>query len=131
MIADVGDSPSICCNANWEIPMARHDRNQPAQEPAPTTAEAPAAAAPATATPDDRFKLLTLDDGTQQKRVDFIRAMWKAGKSRSDITKEVNRLIEKAGGKKIKYQIIFSATKGIPGGPPKAEAPAAPAPTAA
>lgn len=49
-----------------------------------------------------------------QKRVDFIRdAFYNDGKSRSDIRKEVNAMLEEAGrsDEQIPYQIVFAATK--------------------
>lgn len=69
---------------------------------------------------DDRFKILTLKDGSTVKRTDYIRKRWAEKASRSEITKEVSEL----AGTKIIYQIIFAATKGIPGGPDKVAAPA-------
>jgi hypothetical protein len=122
--------------------MARNDRpneEQTANSEVQTDAAAAtvtdgAAAAVAEAKSDDRFKVLAvLNPSTQQteqiKRADFIRALWKGenvaglnpeGKkhSRSEITKLVNAY----SPKKVLYQIIFAATKNIPGGPPKAEA---------
>jgi hypothetical protein len=53
-----------------------------------------------------------------EARIDYIRKRWKEGVSRGQITKEVNAM-KTPGSKDVQYQIIFSATKDIPGGPPK------------
>lgn len=50
----------------------------------------------------------------KEKRVDFIRnRYYNDGVSRSDIRKEVNEMLEKAGREddQIPYQIVFAATK--------------------
>ena len=102
-----------------------------------TPAAAPAATEAPAATPDERYKKLTLDDagstfaygdtsqsGKTINRIDYIRSAWTVGKqARGAIAKELSRL----SGKKVTYQIVFSATKGVAGGP----APAAAAPAAA
>jgi hypothetical protein len=68
---------------------------------------------------------------TGEARISYIRKRWKEGVSRGQITKEVNAL-RIPGTKEVQYQIIFSATKDVPGGPPKAvEVPAATTATAA
>lgn len=62
-----------------------------------------------------------------QKRADYIRERYTAGASRSDITKELNTPeLNPTPDKKIPYQIVFQATKGLAGGPaPKTESSAA------
>jgi len=108
--------------------MARHDEKSKDQSSAsssstPTPAAAPATAAVAT---DDRYVLVTTDGqngttaGAQVKRIDLIRTLWGAGMSRGNIAKYLTAL----SGKKVPYQIVFSATKGLAGGPPKQAAPA-------
>jgi hypothetical protein len=95
------------------------------------------AAAAATAAPDERYRKVVLDDagstfaygdtsksGQTVNRIDFIRSAWQNKQGRGSIAKEVSRLV----GKKITYQIVFSATKGVPGGPTPAAQPAAAAP---
>jgi len=86
------------------------------------------------AAPDERYRKVTLDSdaskflagdesksGVTMNRIDFIRQAWtQARKPRGAISKELTRLT----GKKVTYQIIFSATKGVAGGPPQAEQPA-------
>jgi hypothetical protein len=83
--------------------------------PAEVTAEAQRKAAEADASGKDGAKIL-LQNG--MARIDYIRARWKDGVSRGQITKEVNQL-RMGGTKEVQYQIIFSATKDVPGGPPK------------
>lgn len=62
--------------------------------------------------------MLTLEDGTEIPRVDYIRKRWTEDKlSRRQITDEVSEL----QGKEVAYQIIFAATKGIEGGPDPVE----------
>jgi hypothetical protein len=89
------------------------------------------------ATPDERYRKVTLDEegskfgyndpsknGVTVNRIDFIRNAWQVGKkSRGAIAKELTRLT----GKKVTYQIIFSATRGAPGGPVNPEQPSQPA----
>lgn len=120
--------------------MAKHPETkteQTATEQAPQTntngSAAPTEAAASTVA-DERYRKLTLDDagstfaygdtsksGQSVNRIDFIRSAWTVGKqARGAIAKEVSRL----AGKKITYQIVFSATKGVAGGP--APAPATP-----
>lgn len=96
--------------------MAKKDGSS-ADTTAPTTPVAP--------TIDDRHRLVTLDAnygekaGTKVKRADFIRDCWsRLQMTRGQITKEINRLNAASGDKQIKYQIVFAATKGVPGGPP-------------
>lgn len=67
---------------------------------------------------DSRFKKVTLSDGTTVNRIDYIRARWTAGASRSAIAAELTKLT----GQKVGYQIVFSATKDQPGGPAKPDA---------
>jgi hypothetical protein len=83
--------------------------------------------APVVTVPDERYRKVTLDEAGSQfaygdpsksgvtvNRIDFIRNAWAVGrKSRGAIAKELTRLT----GKKVTYQIIFSATRGAPGGP--------------
>ncbi len=57
-------------------------------------------------------RAVTLPNGV--RRIDFIRdAYYKNGKSRSDIRKEINEMLEKAnrGEEVIPYQIVFASTK--------------------
>ncbi len=57
-------------------------------------------------------RAVTLPNGV--RRIDFIRdAYYNDGKSRSDIRKEINAMLEKAKreGEVIPYQIVFAATK--------------------
>lgn len=57
-------------------------------------------------------RAVTLPNGV--RRIDFIRdAYYNDGKSRSDIRKEINAMLEKAGreGEVIPYQIVFASTK--------------------
>jgi hypothetical protein len=103
---------------------SQHSNGEQSQE---TEAGADASAAAVEATPDERYRKLTLDDvgstfafgntskeGVTVNRIDFIRSAWQVQrKSRSEITRELTRL----SGKKVTYQIVFAATKGIPGGP--------------
>lgn len=85
------------------------------------TAPAAGTVAEAGAATDDRFKLITHPTTKQRvKRVDFIRERWGQGASRGQITKELNE--PGVSDKKVPYQIVFAATKGQPGGPPKAPA---------
>jgi hypothetical protein len=95
----------------------------------PATGTQPAPPAPNV---DDRHRLVTLDAnyaekaGTKMKRADFIRDCWQRLQwTRGTITKEINRLNGLSGDKPVKYQIVFAATKGVPGGPPQ-QAPAQP-----
>jgi len=123
--------------------MAKHDDQKhsstsstPAvQEPTPattSTATPTNGTAAAPTVPDERYKKITLDDagstfgygdtsksGSVVNRIDFIRSAWQVGKqARGAIAKELTRL----AGKKITYQIVFSATKGLAGGPTPAPA---------
>ena len=57
-------------------------------------------------------RAVTLPNGV--RRIDFIRdAYYNDGKSRGDIRKEINEMLEKAGrtDEQIPYQIVFAATK--------------------
>jgi hypothetical protein len=57
-------------------------------------------------------RAVTLPNGV--RRIDFIRdAYYKDGKSRSDIRKEINEMLEGAnrGDEAIPYQIVFASTK--------------------
>jgi hypothetical protein len=120
-----------------ENTMAKDPRNSGASSgdngnSAPTTpAPEGAPAAAAVATNDDRYRKVSVDndgstfaynDGSKNgqavNRIDYIRAAWKNGKARGAIAKELTRMT----GKKVAYQIVFSATKGQPGGPPPSAA---------
>lgn len=49
-----------------------------------------------------------------ERRIDYIRDQYyKNGKSRSEIRKDINEMLEKAnrGDEQIPYQIVFAATK--------------------
>ena len=122
--------------------MSKKHESESATQEAAAEAQTEAVTA-ATATPaaaevsDDRYKKLTLDAtgstfaygddskaGVVINRIDFIRAAWQVTKkSRGDIARELTRL----AGKKVTYQIVFAATKALPGGPAKAEPAPAPA----
>jgi len=87
------------------------------QEGDPNATAAAAAAGATNGGPLKDGSKILLSNGVA--RLDYIRKRWKEGASRSVITKEVNEL-RAAGSNEIPYQIVFSATKGVPGGPPKA-----------
>jgi hypothetical protein len=81
---------------------------------------------------DDRFKLIKDPDNVGQpaKRIDFIRRRWAQKFSRGAIAKEltaINSVANGGDGKKVPYQIVFAATKGVPGGPDKAPVAVVPA----
>lgn len=108
----------------------------PATETTATAAEG-AAAAPAEAKSDERFRFVTRPGSTEQvKRKDYILELWQGktttnnpeGKkwSRGAIAKHLTQIT----GKTVPYQIVFAATKGVEGGPDKAaeEIPAGSAP---
>jgi hypothetical protein len=92
------------------------------------------------ATADDRYRKVTLDEaastfafnepsraGVTLNRIDFIRHAYVTGqKQRGAIAKELTRIT----GQKVTYQIVFAATKGVPGGPPSQQGQPAPVPTA-
>lgn len=109
--------------------MAKHKNDNP-ETPAPVEgAQAPAAQAQVA---DDRYVTLVTDGqygttaGTTVKRIDLIRALWQQQKmSRGSIAKYLSAI----SGKKIPYQIVFSGTKGLAGGPDKV-APVQPVPAA-
>ncbi len=88
-------------------------------QPAATNVEAQAA--------DRRYKKLKHDQtGQEVNRIDFIRECWTKRKmARGAIAKLVSQL----SGEKVPYQIVFSATKKLAGGPDKT-AEAAPAASA-
>ena len=101
--------------------MAKHKDN-PEANPAPENPNPETPATPVTAVADDRYVTLTTDgrygtsSGTTVKRIDLIRALWQNQKlSRGAIAKYLTEL----SGKKIPYQIVFSGTKGLAGGPDK------------
>ena len=93
---------------------------------APQTQSQPqiaAIAVAATAGGDSRSIILQvpMTDGTKQamKRTDYIRHRWGQKASRGTIRAEVSKLQDKD----VPYQVIFGATKGIPGGPDKVAKP--------
>ena len=87
-------------------------------EAAPAVVEEPKA--------DERYKLIKHpDSGEMVKRKDFILELWAKKVSRGDIAKKLTEIT----GKKVPYQIVFAATKQVPGGPDKVVE-AAPAPAA-
>lgn len=123
--------------------MGKHNQNEnPVEETA--VVDGAAAGTVTEAKGDQRFIKYNVPqkDGTvlPQNRPDIIRGLWKGesdtpavgnlnpeGKkwSRGDIARKLSEL----AGTKVIYQIVFAATKGIPGGPDKVEAaPAAEAP---
>lgn len=67
---------------------------------------------------NSRAIVLTLEDGTTEKRANYIRRRADEGASRSAIAKELTAL----QGKEVPYQIVFAATKGHPAYPKKGEA---------
>ena len=84
-----------------------------------------AVATPAPATPeepktDERYRTVTRPDtGEVVKRKDYILDLWvNQRKSRGEIAKHLTEIT----GKKVPYQIVFSATKDVAGGPVKATA---------
>lgn len=102
--------------------MAKKPKTQPteqetnmSEDTAAQTQNAEAGAAPAAAANDERYKMVTLKDGSSMKRIDYIRKRWQEGTARGAIAKELSEL----AGKKVPYQIVFAATKGVPGGPAK------------
>jgi hypothetical protein len=113
----------------------KHGSSQMAKKDGSTAGDPTTQPVPPASTIDDRHRLVTLDTnygdkaGTKMKRADFIRDCWSRLQwTRGTITKEINRLNGLSGDKPVKYQIVFAATKGVPGGPPQqAAAPAAPA----
>jgi hypothetical protein len=105
----------------------------PATAPATTAAAAPAAGGNTARVfvndPDS-----TPPYSAKIARTDLIRRRWASGMSRGDITRLLNDVNVNPPGpdgqqKKVAYQIVNGAVKGLPGGPPKA--PAAPATIAA
>lgn len=52
---------------------------------------------------------VTLADGRIVKRLDYIRELWVAGKTRREITDMINEV----SAKPIAYQIVFAGTKGV------------------
>jgi hypothetical protein len=86
----------------------------PAQ-PLPETQVAETATSTEAKDGKDGAKIL-MADGTP--RIDYIRKRWREGASRGDIVKEVNEL-KVPGTKEVPYQIVFSATKDVAGGPTK------------
>lgn len=57
--------------------------------------------------------MLTLEDGSTVRRLDYIRELWA---SKQYTRGEIKTKVIELGGKEIPYQIIFSATKGLEGG---------------
>lgn len=93
------------------------DPNKPADEAqAAAGGEAPANTTSTSTTDasDERYKMITDPaSGKVMRRVDFIRDLWKTGQyTRGEIAKKVTEI----QGKKCLYQIVFAATKNIPGG---------------
>lgn len=84
-----------------------------------TEAEATATANTSADTVDERYRMIKHPEtGEMVKRIDYIRHLWTDKKmSRGNIAKHLTQLT----GKKVLYQIVFSATRGLPGGPPKSE----------
>jgi hypothetical protein len=68
---------------------------------------------------DERFKMVKHPEtGEMVKRQDYIRELWQDKKwKRGDIAKHLSEIT----GKKVPYQIVFAATKKLPGGPDKTE----------
>ena len=82
-----------------------------AKKPAAAAAAAPVETAPEvapTASGQGRAVILTLKDGAEVRRVDYIKKRYyEEGASRSEIAKELTEL----QGKTVPYQIVFAATK--------------------
>jgi hypothetical protein len=97
-----------------------------AAEMAAKAAAAQAAAVTATEGGSKDGAKILLKNG--QSRIDYIRGRWRQGISRGQITKEVN-MLKVDGSKDVPYQIIFSATKDVPGGPAKPVSAEQPVPT--
>lgn len=111
--------------------MAR-DRSEQNPEEQTTEAAAPAenAAAPAAAPEenkaDERYKLITRPGTTEQvKRKEYILELW-TGKTTSNNPEgkkwsrgAIAKHLTEISGKKVPYQIVFAATKGVAGGPDK------------
>lgn len=112
----------------------------PTENTAAATAPSTAPAAVPEAKGDDRFIILSVPDTEgnthQVKRKEFILALWQGTVtpynpdgtkfSRGDIARKLTTL----QGKTVPYQIVFGATKDIPGGPAAPAKPeAAPTPT--
>lgn len=110
-------------NQTENTEAASEEASAPATTATPAKAQKTAAQAAAGVGggSDGRSIMLKLEDGTQVKRTDYIRDRWQNGKiSRGEITKEVNKLTAATFGddaKAVPYQVIFQATKGLPGGP--------------
>ncbi len=64
---------------------------------------------------DDRFKFVTdPETGEQVKRKDYILKLYvQKGMKKGDIARHLTKIT----GKKVEYQIVFQATKGVVGGP--------------
>ncbi len=123
--------PNMSENQNTETETAVAETNQTVEtaEGGPKNAEAATAAATATAA-DERYKTVEHPvTGQTVRRLDYIRELWVNGMARGDIAKHLTEITKK----KVPYQIVFAATKGLAGGPVKvpAAAPAAPAPVEA
>jgi hypothetical protein len=114
---------AITTHANWETKMAKHKEetttNSNPETPPPAVTLGPVAAV---SVADERYVTLVTDGnygttaGASVKRIDLIRALWQQQKmSRGAIAKYLSTI----SGKKIPYQIVFSGTKGLPGGPDK------------
>lgn len=90
--------------------------NQDTSANTENTSTETAAASPAAAAGGGDKRAIVLPNG--EKRADYIRRRWGEGASRSEITAELNTPELHVGDKKIPYQIVFQATKGVAGGPP-------------
>lgn len=108
--------------------MGKSQQTGKSSEATPQADTATTAAAEAAAKADGRHKKLTLKgdaatavgkpEGTEVNRVDWIRDVWRNKKhDRSAIKKMLNAM-----GDNSPYQVVFQATKGVEGGPPKAAA---------
>lgn len=102
--------------------MAKRDEAE-VTTPVEGAAEGAAPVTPAETAVDERYVMVKHDvTGEIVKRKDFILECWQERKlSRGDIAKKLTEI----QGKKVPYQIVFAATKKLPGGPDKVtEAPA-------
>lgn len=80
-------------------------------------------AAEATEPKAPRGVMLTLKDGKQVRRLDYIRELWAA---KTHTRGEIKTAVVELGGVDIPYQIVFAATKGLEGGRVVVKEPKAP-----
>lgn len=100
--------------------MARNQNETAAEAVTETADQSPVTPPVVAGGGDARSIVLTVGD-RQIKRTDYIRQRWAEKAPRGLIAKELSEI----QGKKVPYQVVFAATKGLAGGPDKA-APAEP-----